>query len=412
MRILTIISFTIMANLKTLLDKRRAKNDGTFNIIFRITDFKKVYTINSGISITENYWNLSQAEVDKSHPNSKLLNLKLLKDYFQIQEGILNLDDDFTIEKLRILIDGKPNAEDSSSFKLFADKLISQMIEVKRIGNAIVYQTAVNRFLEFCNKPEINFNEIDYVLLDKFSHELSLQGLKQNSISNYFRSLRAIYNKGIKEKIIERSCYPFYDIKIKTEKTLKRAVLRADIKKLEQLALDDNSQSWKALNSFLLSFYLIGISFTDLAYLKKDNIIEGRIFYVRRKTKKNYNIKILPEAQRILDKFYAPESNYLIPIIPRDVPEDTIKAKKIIQQWIKTTNKHLNELSQVVGINSKLTTYVSRHTFATTAKKLGYSNELIAEAMGHEYGNKITNIYLDSFDKEVVDAMQFKVISY
>ena len=33
-----------MANIKMLLDLRRAKSDGTFNIIFRITDIKKVYS--------------------------------------------------------------------------------------------------------------------------------------------------------------------------------------------------------------------------------------------------------------------------------------------------------------------------------------------------------------------------------
>jgi integrase len=78
--------------------------------------------------------------------------------------------------------------------------------------------------------------------------------------------------------------------------------------------------------------------------------------------------------------------------------------------WIKTTNKYIKRLGQEVGIASPLTTYVARHQFATTAKRLGYSNELIAEALGHEYGNKITNIYLDSFDQEVVDDMHWKVI--
>lgn len=401
-----------MANVKLLLDTRRAKSDGNFNVIFRITHIKKVYTINSGVAVLEKHWNEKKSEIDKSHPNSKLANLKLSKDYFQIQQAILRLEDDFSIEALRNLIDGKPANSKPTNFKAFSEMLITQMFQVKRTGNAIVYQTAVNRFLQFCDKPDIKFSEIDYSLLQRFSHSLTLQGLKQNSISNYFRSLRAIYNKAIKEKLADRSQYPFYDMKIKTEKTAKRAILREDIMNLKEVPILQNTVCEKALNHFLLSFFLVGISFTDLAYLKPENLVDGRIVYRRRKTGKNYDVKVFPQAEAILLKYSDNDSSYLLPILQNGVPEDSIKAKKIIQQWIKTTNKYLKRLSVEAKINATVTTYVARHTFATTAKRLGYSNELIAEALGHEHGNKITNIYLDSFDREVVDEMHYKVILY
>ena len=133
--------------------------------------------------------------------------------------------------------------------------------------------------------------------------------------------------------------------------------------------------------------------------------------YRRRKTHKEYSIKLFPQALAILDLFYQEDSKYLIPILPDYVVEDSLVAKKLIHQWIKTTNKYIKRLGQELGIASPLTTYVARHQFATTAKRLGYSNELIAEALGHEYGNKITNIYLDSFDQEVVDDMHKRVIA-
>jgi site-specific recombinase XerD len=155
---------------------------------------------------------------------------------------------------------------------------------------------------------------------------------------------------------------------------------------------------------------LIGLSFTDLAYLTKKNIQDGRVVYRRRKTHKNYSIKLYPKAAVILNELHQKGDKYLLPILPNEVIEDSLKAKQTIHQWIKTTNKYLKRLGMEVGIEASLTTYVARHTFATTAKKLGYSNELIAEALGHEYGNKITNIYLDSFDKEVVDEMHRRVI--
>ena len=399
-----------MVQLNLVLDTRRSKSDGTYSIIFRITQFKTVYTISTGISVPLKHWDDKKRQVNQDFPNASRLNLKLTKKYVEIQSAILKLEDDFTIEGLKVLLNGNYKPLAQTTFKAFADELIAQMFAVKRIGNAIVYQTAVNRFLQFCGHSNIKFGEINYSLLDSFSHELKLQGLKQNSISNYFRSLRAIYNKAIKAKIVDRSLYPFFDIKIKTEKTAKRAILKEDIDKLRQVVVNDKTASYRALNCFLLSFYLIGISFTDLAYLKPENIVDGRIIYRRRKTHKNYNIMLFPQAEAIFNLFYQEESKYLLPVLPSTVIEDSLAAKKLISQWIKTTNKYLKRLSLEVGLKASLTTYSARHTFATTAKKFGYSNELIAEALGHENGNKITNIYLDSFDKEVVDEMHKFVI--
>jgi site-specific recombinase XerD len=400
-----------MVQINLVLDTRRSKLDGTYPIIFRIIQLRTVYTISSGISISKIHWDDKKRQVSHDCPNASRLNLKLTKRHVEIQSAILQLEDDFTIEGLKELLDKNHKPISQTTFKAFADELIAQMYSVKRTGNAIVYQTAVNRFLLFCNKPNIKFNEINYSLLDRFSHDLKLQGLKQNSISNYFRSLRAIYNKAIKAKIIDRSLYPFFDIKIKTEKTAKRAIIVADFTKLNEVVKDNQTPTYKALKYFLLSFYLIGISFTDMAYLTNNNVIDGRIVYRRRKTHKEYSIKLFPKAKAILESFNQEDSKYLIPILPNNVVEDSLRAKKLIHQWIKTTNKYIKRLGQEVGIASPLTTYVARHQFATTAKRLGYSNELIAEALGHEYGNKITNIYLDSFDQEVVDDMHKRVIA-
>ncbi len=400
-----------MVNLKTLLDTRRQKSDGSFNIIFRITHNRKVYTLNSGFQTLELYWNDKRNEIDKSHPNAKLLNLKVTQQYFKIQQAILQLDEEFCMEKLRYLIDDNPKKQLQTSFKVFAEQLITQMIETNKTGNALVYQTAVNQFMLCINNDQLQFTEIDYVLLEKFSHHLVKRGLKLNSISNYIRTIRAIYNKAIKMKLVDRSLYPFYDFSINTEKTAKRAISKDDIAKLKQLRLEANSTIERSLKCFLISFYLRGISFTDLAYLKQSNIIDGRVEYKRRKTHKNYSIKLFPEAQVLFEQFDVNGSKYLLPILPNDTLEDSIVAKKVIRQFIKTTNKYLKRMSEQIGLSSPATSYTSRHSFGTIAKRLGYSNELIAEALGHEYGNKITNIYLDTFDSDVLDAMHKHVIS-
>jgi integrase/recombinase XerD len=212
------------------------------------------------------------------------------------------------------------------------------MIEVGRTGNAIVYQTAVNRFMGYCSNRDVYFSDIDYTLLDNFSHHLIKSGLKQNSISNYFRSIRAIYNKAIKAKIVDRSNYPFAEYSIKSEKTAKRAISKGDIIKLRQLDLKANSTAERSLKCFLLSFYLRGISFTDLVYLKQSNIVDGRVVYKRRKTHKNYTIKLFPQAQALFNQLNVDGSDYLLPILPNYTQENSLETKKVIRQFIKTTN--------------------------------------------------------------------------
>lgn len=142
-----------MVHLKTVLDTRRKKADGTYSIIFRITDFKKTYTLTSGIAVFEYEWDNSKREVYKSHPNALSINTTLSKKYYLIQSNILKLDNakQFDYEELKNLINNKPVIFANTSFKEFSEKLIADMMEVKRTGNAVVYQTAVNQFLGYCS---------------------------------------------------------------------------------------------------------------------------------------------------------------------------------------------------------------------------------------------------------------------
>lgn len=96
---------------------------------------------------------------------------------------------------------------------------------------------------------------------------------------------------------------------------------------------------------------------------------------------------------------------YILPIIPEAAVNNPVEERKYIQYATKTCNRHLRHLARALDITDNLSTYYSRHSWATIAKKLGYSKDLISEALGHSYGNRVTEIYLDSFDQEVIDAM-------
>lgn len=402
-----------MIQLKIILDTRRKKSDGTYPVMFRVTNVKKVNYLSSGISVLSDHWDETTLTVKRSQPNYKSLNLMLTKKYYEIQKAILGLEHTgtFTFEALKgLLFPQLTPSVKQVTFNEYAGKLIQEMFELNKTGNALVYQTASKRFMEYVGSDCIDFKEIDYTLLDSFRHHLLKDGIRLNSISNYFRTLRAIYNKAIKTKLVSREYYPFSDLSIATEKTAKRAILQTDMVNLCQLNVDHHPGKWNARNYFLLSFSLIGMSFTDLAYLKPSNIIDGRLVYRRRKTNRMYDIKLTPVSIQILNVYKDGNTKYLLPILPDQVTEDSLDCKKLILQWIKTTNKWLKVMGRACEIAEPITTYVARHTWATTARRLGYSNELIAEAMGHEFGNRITNIYLDKFDLDVIDQLNNKVM--
>lgn len=403
-----------MVYYKLTLNDKRITKENTFPVVIRITYNKNNTTITTGVRVKKEHWDSKSQQVNKSNPNFQTLNKSIIEIFIKVQKAIHVLvdEDAFSFEALKAKL-AKPLVTEAKTlnFYEFSNRLITEMIELNQTGNALVYRVALNRFISYCGNNKIGFKEIDYNLLNGFKRNLQLNGIKQNTISNYLRTIKAIYNKAIKAKIIDRSFYPFYDISVKQEKTSNRAISMDQIKDFVSYKLVGNTSEWHARNYFMISFLLIGASFTDLAYLKTDNIKAGRVIFKRRKTHKQYSIKLLPETSELFSYYQNSNSKYLLPILPSNVKEDSIEAKKLISQWIKTTNKYLKRIGTEVGLDSPLTSYVARHTWATTAKRLGYSNELIAEAMGHEYGNRTTAIYLDSFDQDVIDEMNKSVFS-
>jgi integrase len=402
-----------MVTYKLVLDERRAKQDQTFPLVIRVTFNRRVTSFQTGVYLIKELWDAKHLKVRKTHPNALALTTKAIDHYTLIQKSILSLESQskFSIETLKHLLDPSMGGSNlQTTFKMFADSIIKDMIAAKRAGGALIYQTAINRLIAYADDPDILFSQIDYTFLDKFKNSLIEQGLKTNSIGNYFRSIRALYNKAIKAKLVSRDLYPFHDVSIKTEKTAKRAISVESLAKVYRYTTEPYSQSWHAVNYFFLSFTFRGMSFTDMAYLKPVNIQGDYLTYRRRKTGKLYTIKVHPIAKSILQLYTTSNTTYLLPVFITDVEEDSITTKKITRQWIKTTNKYLNVVAGSCNVQSNLTTYVIRHTWATIAKLLRYTNEMIAEALGHEYGNKITNIYLDNFEQDVIDKMNAKVI--
>jgi integrase/recombinase XerD len=144
----------------------------------------------------------------------------------------------------------------------------------------------------------------------------------------------------------------------------------------------------------------MGISFTDLAHLRKKDCIDGRIQFSRQKTHRKYDIVITNKLKPILEQFLTKsKTEYIFPIIKRIEPSEIYKD---IEWARKRYNKKLRKIAELCGIESNLTSYVSRHSFATLAKNKGIPITAISEMLGHE-SVKTTQVYLDSLPSDMID---------
>jgi site-specific recombinase XerD len=254
----------------------------------------------------------------------------------------------------------------------------------------------------------VQFHEINLAFLNRFEVQHLKKGKSYNGLAAYLRAVRAIYNQAIKAGLVDREMYPFTNYEIKTTKTRKRAISRDAIKKIENCILEPDDPLFNARNYFLASFYLRGISFTDLAELKVSDIVSGRIHYQRKKTDKPYDMPVSESLQKILD-IYLPGKNkdsYIFPITTRETLEERYVQ---IQDARKRFNKKLKLLATKCEIDEALTSYVSRHSFATIAKNLGFAVAAISDMLGHE-SISTTQIYLDTLPSNMLDEMHNKII--
>lgn len=395
------------------LDKRRPKSDGTCPIVLRITHHTKVSQINTGFFITELDWNEQARCIKSSYKGTQSvarLNNQLQKKKSEAIDIIAKLDErktlhTYTVVQLKQLIERKP---DQASFFHYAEKVSAELREAKRIGNARAYDSAIAAFKKFAHGKDLTFFDINLTFLNRFEIEHLKKGNSYNGLSAYLRAIRAIYNQAIKAKLVDKELYPFAEYEIKSVKTRKRAISIEAIKRIEEKVLAPTHPLFHARNYFLLSFYLRGMSFADLAELKVSNIIDGRIFYQRKKTDKPYNVKINEKIQSIL-AIYLPKKNwndYILPIVKRTTLEDQYKD---IEWARRRFNKKLKKLAKLCGIDENITSYVARHSFATRAKNLRIPIANISEMLGH--GDiKTTEIYLETTPSDELDEMHEKVI--
>lgn len=388
-------------------DNFRQKSDKTYPIILRIFHYRKSTSIPLDYSILEKDWNAKDSVIKKSSKivsNTTRLNNYLLKQKTNALDIINQLEDTGEIHNLSVneIKSRITNKTAKIPFFIYTEKIIEEYRDMKKFGNARVYKSSLTALRTFRKDIDFPFHELNYNFLKRFESYCIKRENSINTISVYMRTIRALYNKAIKEGYAKQEFYPFKKYKIASAKTKKRAVRRDVIERIEKLVLEENTRIWHAKNYFLFSFYNMGLNFSDLAQLKKKNIVAGRIEYTRSKTGKEYSIKITPKSRSILKPYLKGKQidDYIFPIIKR-IGNPELEFRDILDRR-RIFNKNLKDIAKLAKIEANLTSYVSRHSWATEAKRKGVPTAVISEGLGHE-SETTTQIYLDSFDKEVLD---------
>lgn len=404
---------------KFIVDRVHPKKNCTLPVRLRLY-FNRVYKEHSlGFAVLQKEWDEQLQQVLPANENYLAYNTKISSTRSKVQKFLLLNEDrenPITAEEIISHIaqkKGKPVPKEKPDIIAYGKQHLKKLQASGNIGNAIVYSCAINKLKSYVGRDKLEFEAITYGFLEDFNTSMLVDGIKVNSISNYFRTIRALFNQAIKDGTLEARFYPFSGFKIRDEKTISRALTRLEMAKIASLKLPENSPVWHQRNLFLLSYCFIGINLADLLTLTRENMVDGRIIFRRKKTHKIYSIRVQEKAREIFSYYFTsyPESNneFLLPFVKQK--NDLIQLKKDIQHSIKNCNDHLGKLAEQCKIDKPVTSYYARYSWANIARTLGYSKDLIAEALGHEYGNKITGIYLGHYENTILDSMNDKVIS-
>ena len=287
---------------------------------------------------------------------------------------------------------------ESQSFYNFMESVITQLRRLNRERTSETYSAALSSFMRFRQNKDVQLDDMDADMMMEYEAWLKTKGVSLNTQSFYMRILRAAYNRAV-EKGLTVQKHPFKHVYTGMDKTQKRAILLKDIRRIKELDLSGKPHWELARDMFLFSFYTRGMSFIDMAYLKKSDLKNGILSYRRHKTGQQLHIKWESCMEAIVTKYAAGCSDdYLLPILR--LPSDNLRSQ--YKSTMFRVNKYLKEIARLCGITTPLTMYVSRHSWASIAKSKNIPISVISEGMGHD-SEETTRIYLASLDGSVID---------
>ena len=386
-----------------------AGKEGT--LYYHIIHQRKLRWISTDYHVYPEEWNARKSSVIVSNSNNRQAHLQLIQSQIdweikQMQCIIHDKEMDgvsYSVDDLANEIQQLPTSQ--SVFTFFRQQ-IAKKEQMQCVGTKNNYTNAVNRFIEFRNQKDLTFSQMTADMMEMYQAWLWNRGVRQNTVSFYLRTLRTLHHKAV-EAGQATSNDIFAHVQTTNVRTAKRAISVKDIRKIEKLDLPRGSSLDKARDMFLFSFYLRGMAFVDMAFLKKSDLKCGLVSYNRRKTHQNLNIEWIKPMQAIIDKYaeQTKDSPYMLPILTGKETSPYTQYRKVEYN----TNYNLKKIGKMIGLKIPLTTYVARHTWASIALHMNIPIATISEGMGHN-SYKTTQIYLESIDVATINEANRRII--
>ena len=391
----------------TVKVKFRASSVGTGEgtLVYKVTHRRVTRQITTGYRLYPQEWDGAHSKVvipsdrdSRRQAYLKALEEKIADDMTLFREIIALLDctgghytADEVVGQYRI-------PPETGGFMCFARSLTTELKRTGRERTAERYTTVLNSFRRFlAERGDTPLNRIESALMVEYESHLKAEGICPNSSSFYMRGLRAVYNRAVEKGLtVQRN--PFRHVYTGIDKTVKRAIPLKAVRQIRDQDLRlEPTMDW-ARDLFMFSFYTRGMSFIDMAYLKKSDLKNGVLSYRRQKTGQRLFIKWEKPMQEIVSRYDTSGTPYLLPVI-RDMRTDGRKQYKSAAHRV---NRLLKKLGMRLGLAIPLTMYVARHGWASIAKSRNIPVSIISEAMGHD-SEKTTLIYLASLDTSAID---------
>ena len=280
----------------------------------------------------------------------------------------------------------------------FIRSMITKKTAAKRDGTAKTYSDSLASFSSFRNGKDITFDDLNEDIINQYEAWMKNKGLKRNSSSCYLRTFKTLYLKAVELELTEdRDIFRHVFTGFAT--TTKRAISIDAIKAIRKLNLENNPALAFARDMFMLSLYLQGMAFVDIAYLKKSDIRNGQLQYSRKKSGQTLTISWEKPMQEIVDAYshLTKDTPYLLPIITK---QDGMERKQY-EKAEHNVNRNLKKIGEMAGLHIPLTTYVARHSWASIMRDMGNDITVVSKGLGHE-DIKTTQIYLSTIDTAVV----------
>lgn len=379
------------------------------SLVFQLIHERTVCRIKSNCKIFNDEWDAASGQIILPSPTS----------FRYRQLSLVRFKVDWKMRRLRRIVDEMEQAGKQWNLDDVAERFVSsndtsqsvfsfiyaQIRRKKQLGkvrSSETYQATLNSFMRFCKGEDLTFDMIVAELVELYEAELLGQGLSRNTTSFYMRILRTNYRLAV-EKGLTPDNHPFRHVYCGMDKTVKRSISLSEIKRIRELDLSSTLDY--ARDMFLFSFYTCGMSFVDMAYLKKKDLKNGYLSYRRKKTGQLLTIKWTGQMEAILEKYRSNDTQFLLPIITR---EDGTERRQY-QNQMRKINRRLKDISASAKLNVPLSLYYSRHSWATIARGKGIPLSVISKGLGHN-SETTTQIYLDSIKSYEVDEANKKIM--